>query len=188
MSVISNNINLDALSFLVHFSLKVPWNQIWSFLGVSINMLVLRLSVCQCAPKQWQNSHLEDISIQSLQFVTSAKTAQWFFWRHIVLHLPIKLSVQSNALEFEAPAPYTINRRWSHIWNRSLVHRIIIYGWDCGCHTLSNAALRSSTALNSFSPSCDIKERDWLFKKGAGLLDMSRPVFLFQLKWRQHIE
>ncbi len=80
------------------FPLKVPWNQNWSFLGVSINMLVLRLSISQCAPKQWPNSHLEDISIQSLQFVTSAKTAQRRFWRHIVLHLLIKLSVQSNAL------------------------------------------------------------------------------------------
>ncbi len=26
------------------------------------------------------------------------------------------------------------------------------------------------------------------FKKGAGLLDVSRPVFLFQLKLRHHIE
>ncbi len=26
------------------------------------------------------------------------------------------------------------------------------------------------------------------FKKGAGLLDLSRPVFLFQLKLRLHIE
>ncbi len=54
-----------------------PWNE--SFLGVSINMLVLRLSISQCAPKQWQNSHLGDISIQSWQFVTSAKWIKVFF-------------------------------------------------------------------------------------------------------------
>ncbi len=54
---------------------------------------------------------------------------------------------------------------------------------NCGCDTLSNAALRSSTALNGFSPRCEIKN---IFYKGAGLLDMSHPVFLFQLKWRQH--
>ncbi len=58
--------------------LKSPWNQNESFLGVSINMLVLRLSISQCAPKQWQNSDLEDISIQSLQFVTFAKRVSYW--------------------------------------------------------------------------------------------------------------
>ncbi len=37
--------------------------------------------------------------------------------------------------------------------------------FNCGCDTLSNAALQSSTALNSFSPSCEIKK---IFKKGGG--------------------
>ncbi len=59
---------------------------------------------------------------------------------------PIKCS-----LEFEASAPYTINRRWSHGWNRSLVHSISIF-------RTVNAALRSSMALNDFSPSCDINK------------------------------
>ncbi len=94
-----------------------PWNE--SFLGVSINMLVLRLSISQCAPKQWQNSHLGDISIQSWQFVTSAKMDKSFFLtspRISASHQifwPIKCSLES-----EVPATYTINRRWSCGWDR----------------------------------------------------------------------
>ncbi len=84
-------------------------------------MLVLSLSVCQCAPKQWQNSHLEDISIQSLQFVTSAKTAQWFLWRHIVLHLLIKLCPIKMLSRTRAPAPYTINWHWSRGWVKNTI-------------------------------------------------------------------
>ncbi len=85
-------------------TLKVPWTQNWIFLGASINMLVLRLSVCQCAPKQWQHSHLEDISVQSLKFVTSANSSTIFLTSHRTSHFcPIKCS-----LEFEVPAPYTI--------------------------------------------------------------------------------
>ncbi len=101
-------------------TLKVPWNQNESFVGVSIHMLVLRLSVRQCAPKftfrRYKHSKLAvrhfRQNVSTHLCLTSSRTSatnQTF--------RPIKCSLES-----EAPAPYTINRRG---WNRSLVH---LYG------------------------------------------------------------
>ncbi len=66
------------------------------------------------------------LSIQSLQFITSAKIDQHFtsprtsafhqmFW-------PIKCSLESKA-----PTPFTINTRRSTGWDQSLVHSICIF-------------------------------------------------------------
>ncbi len=77
-------------------------------------MLVWRLSISQCAPK-WR------LSIQSLQFVTSAKIDQRFifdltlYFRSHEMFWPIKCSLESKA-----PAPYTINTRWSAGWDQSV--------------------------------------------------------------------
>jgi len=70
-------------NFVNKTSLKSPWKQNWSFLVFSMNMLALLISISKCAPKQWQNSYLEDISVQNLQSLTSANMDQWFWWHHV---------------------------------------------------------------------------------------------------------
>ncbi len=97
--------------------LKVPWNQNWSCLGVSINMLVLRLSVCSKTVtkfpfRRYKHSKLAVRHFRQNGFsLTSHRTSS----SHQTF-CPIKCSQ-----EHKAPAPHTINRRWGHGWDRLLV-------------------------------------------------------------------
>jgi len=109
------------------------WNLQWlvyylSFLAFSMNMLALRLSISWCVPKQWQNSHLGDISIQTYSL---SLPLSWIMDFHdITADFSFSSNLLSNQMQSSpiisriwSPTPsYTINRRWSCSWNRSLVH------------------------------------------------------------------
>jgi len=134
-------------------------------------MLALRLWICWCVPKQWQNLHLGDVNIQNLQSlitavvrVQSAPVQKHESTERIICASRHRLQNVSDTFEFYKQC-YILKQ----------------YGGE-SVRYWGKLGFTSSTALAEL----------WFrqnaigyFEKGEGLLDISRSIFLFHCKLRQ---